>query len=71
MNFDFEIFSIGVGRGGEGGGGRGGQPPNNLRGGPTYPLPSPEGTGKSIPLNSIPEFAIISDFKMRNVIIRH
>ena len=30
-----------------------------------------EGTGKTIPLNSILEFSIISDFKMRNVIIWH
>ena len=30
-----------------------------------------EGTGKTIPLNSILEFSIISDFKMRNIIIWH
>ena len=30
-----------------------------------------EGTGKTIPLNSILEFSIISDFKMRNLIIWH
>ena len=30
-----------------------------------------EGTGKTIPLNSILEFSIRSDFKMRNVIIWH
>ena len=30
-----------------------------------------EGTGKTIPLNSILEVSIISDFKMRNVIIWH
>ena len=30
-----------------------------------------EGTGKTIPLNSILEFSTISDFKMRNVIIWH
>ena len=30
-----------------------------------------EGTGKTIPLNSILEFSIISDFKMRNVILWH
>ena len=30
-----------------------------------------EGTGKTIPLNSILEFSVISDFKMRNVIIWH
>ena len=30
-----------------------------------------EGTGKTIPLNSILEFSIISDFKMINVIIWH
>ena len=30
-----------------------------------------EGTGKTIPLNSILEFSILSDFKMRNVIIWH
>ena len=30
-----------------------------------------EGTGKIIPLNPILEFSIISDFKMRNVIIWH
>ena len=61
--------------GGGGGGGAGGQaPPNNLRGGPTYPLdppPPPNNsltcTGKTIPLNSILEFSIISYFKMRNV----
>ena len=61
-------------RKGEGGGG-GGRPPNNLRGGPTYPLaPSnnpPTCTGKTIPLNSILEFSIISYFKKRNVIIWH
>ena len=66
---------IGVGRGGRRGGG--GQAPNNLRGGPTYPLapPPPNNpptcTGKTIPLNSILEFSIISYFKMRNVIIWH
>ena len=39
------IHCIGVGRGGPGGGGGGGggqAPPNNLRGGPTYPLPPPQ-----------------------------
>ena len=30
-----------------------------------------EGTSKTIPLNSILEFSIIADFKMRNVIICH
>ena len=30
-----------------------------------------EGTGKTIPFNSILEFSIISDFKMRNVIFWH
>ena len=30
-----------------------------------------DGTVKTIPLNSIPEFSIISDFKMRNVTIWH
>ena len=70
-------MSIGVGRGG--GGARGGQaPPNNLRGGPTYPLAPPNnpstctgGNSCTIPLNSILEFSIISDFKMRTVIIWH
>ena len=63
-------------------GGRGGQaPPNNLRGRaniPFAPLPPPPPpnnpptcTGKTIPLNSILEFSIISYFKMRNVIIWH
>ena len=58
-------------RGGQGGPG----PPNNLRGGPTYPLAPPNNppicTGKTIPLNSILEFSIISYFKTRNVIIWH
>ena len=53
---------IGVGRGGAGGGGGGGRPPNNLRF---------ERTCKTIPFNSILEFSILSDFKMRNVIIWH
>ena len=57
-------------------GGGGARPPSNLRGGPTYPLPPPPNnppicTGKTIPLNSILEFSIISYFKMRNVIIWH
>ena len=30
-----------------------------------------EGTGKTIPFNSVLEFSILSDFKMRNVIIWH
>ena len=30
-----------------------------------------QGTGKTIPPNSILEFSILSDFKMRNVIIWH
>ena len=30
-----------------------------------------EGTDKTIPFSSILEFSIISDFKMRNVIIWH
>ena len=30
-----------------------------------------EGAGETIPLNYILEFSIISDFKMRNVIIWH
>ena len=30
-----------------------------------------EDTGKTIPFNSILEFSILSDFKMRNVIIWH
>ena len=64
---------IGVGRGGPG-------PPLIWEGGPTYPLPPPPPpppnnastcTGKTIPLNSILEFSIISYFKMRNVIIWH
>ena len=54
-------------------------PPNNLRGGwgwgniPFGPPPNnpPTCTGKTIPLNSILEFSIISYFKMRNVIIWH
>ena len=61
-----------------GGQGEGGQPPaNNLKGGANIPLapPPPNNpptcTGKTIPLNSILEFSIISDFKMRNVIIWH
>ena len=39
-----QLSTIGVGRGGEGGGGGGGgggRPPNNLRGGATYPLAPP------------------------------
>ena len=74
---------IGVGRGGGGGGGGGGRgarggpgPPNNLRGGAnisfaTPPNNPPTCTGKTIPLNSILKFSIISLFKMRNVIIWH
>ena len=55
---------------------RGGQaPPNNLRGGANIPFGPPNNpptcTGKTIPLNSILEFSIISYFKMRNVIIWH
>ena len=34
-----DFYSVGVGREGQGGGGGG--RPNNLRGGPTYPLPYP------------------------------
>ena len=45
------------------------------RGGPTYPLATPNNpptsTGKTIPLTSILEFSIISYFKMRNIIIWH
>ena len=66
------LKSIGVGRGG-GQGGPG--PPNNLRGGANIlfgpPNNPPTCTGKTIPLNSILEFSIISYFKMRNVIIWH
>ena len=63
---------IGVGRGGA----RGGQaPPDNLRGGANIPFGPPNNpptcTGKTIPLNSILEFSIISYFKIRNVIIWH
>ena len=55
---------------------RGGQaPPNNLRGGANIPFGPPNNpptcTGKTIPLNSILEFSIISYFKMSNVIIWH
>ena len=62
--------------GGGGGGGQGGPgPPNNLRGGANIPFGPPNNppicTGKTIPLNSILEFSIISYFKMRNVIIWH
>ena len=71
------VLTIGVGRGGGGGGGR---PPqeknhkcNNLKGKITInvTLILFEGTGKTIPLNSIIECSILSDFKMRNVIIWH
>ena len=71
------VLPIGVGRvGGGGGGGGGGRPPNNLRGGRANipfgpPNNPPTCTGKTIPLNSILEFSIISYFKMRNVIIWH
>ena len=64
-------------RGGQGGGGGGGGQgsPNNLRGGANIPFGPPNNppicTGKTIPLNSILEFSIISYFKMRNVIIWH
>ena len=65
---------IGVGRGGARGGGGPG-PPNNLRGGANIPFGPPNNpptcTSKTIPLNSILEFSIISYFKMRNVIIWH
>ena len=59
-------------RGGQGGPG----PPNNLRGGGQHTLwPPPNNppicTGKTIPLNSILEFSIISYFQMRNEIIWH
>ena len=63
--------------GGGGGGQRGPGPPNNLRGGGgnipfgAPPNNPPTCTGKTIPLNSILEFSIISYFKMRNVIIWH
>ena len=64
---------IGVGRGGPRGPA---PPPYNLRGGggnipfgPPNNLPTC--TGKTIPLNSILDFSIISYFKMRNVIIWH
>ena len=64
----------GQGEGGGGGGGGAG-PPNNLRGGANIPFGPPNNastcTGKTIPLNSILEFSIISYFKMRNVIIWH
>ena len=63
----------GVGGGG-GGGGRGAGPPLFERGG-NIPFGPPDNppicTGKTIPLNSILEFSIISYFKMRNVIIWH
>ena len=67
-----QVLIIGVGRGG-GGWGAGGP---NLRGGGANkpfgpPDNSPTCTGKTIPLNSILEFSIISYFKMRNVIIWH
>ena len=65
------ITLIGVGRGGPGGA----RPPNNLRGRANIPFGPPNNpptcTGKTIPLNSILEFSIISYFKMRNVIIWH
>ena len=65
---------IGVGRGGGGRGGGAGRP-NNLRGGANIPFGPPNNpptcTGKTIPLNSILEFSLISYFKMRNVIIWH
>ena len=53
-----------------GGGGREGQapPPQHTLWPPNNP---PICTGKTIPLNSILEFSIISYFKMRNVIIWH
>ena len=58
-----------------GGGGRGARPPNNLRVRANIPFGPPNNpptcTGKTIPLNSILEFSIISYFKMRNVIIWH
>ena len=53
-------------RGGQGGGGAGARPPNNLRGGANIPFGPPNippiCTGKTIPLKSILEFSIISDF---------
>ena len=70
-------FVIGVGRGGGGQGGPGGAraPPNNLRGGGNIPFGPPNNppvcTGKTIPLNTILEFSILSYIKMRNVIIWH
>ena len=67
-------YYIGVGRGGPGGQAPP-PPPNNLRGGANIPFGPPNNastcTGKTIPLNSILEFSIISCFKMRNVIIWH
>ena len=62
---------IGVGRGGA----RGGQAPPIIWEGGQHTLWPPNNppicTGKTIPLNSILEFSIISYFKMRNVIIWH
>ena len=50
-------------------------PPNNLRGGANIPFGPPNNspicTSKTIPLNSILEFSILSYIKMRNVIIWH
>ena len=75
----FSQFYIGVGRGGGGGFGQGGQAPTIILEGaniPFAPPPPPPNnpqtcTGKTITLNSILEFSIISYFKMRNVIIWH
>ena len=66
-------LTIGVGRGGGQGGP--GPPPIIWEGGGQHTLWPPNNpptcTGKTIPLNSILEFSIISYFKMRNVIIWH
>ena len=69
QDFEHSPIRIGVGRGGAR------PPPNNLRGGANIPFGPPNNpptcTGKTIALNSILEFSIISYFKMKNVIIWH
>ena len=75
LDFSLEQRRRKRGARGGGGGGGGAGPPNNLRGGANIPFGPPNNppicTGKTIPLNSILEFSILSYIKMRNVIIWH
>ena len=48
-----------------------GRPALEVYPGPSHHPTTPKGDGKTIPFNSILEFSILSDFKMRNVIILH